>query len=153
VPCPRCKTLNEWGSQKCARCQTWVVVQCVFCNSLSPHHVPACLTCNEAFLGAPERLAERQREASMRRGFEVATAVAGVAAPFLGALAGSALAGSRSYHSDDESSCGGGMFTQTLSSGDDHDEDDDDDDDEDDDEGDDSDGESEGGDYGGDSDP
>src|SRR5262249_53203149 len=98
VPCPSCKTLNEWGAQKCAKCQAWVVVQCVFCNSLSPHHVPACLTCNEPFLGAPERLAERKRQASMERGFEVATAVAGVAAPFLGALAGSALAGGHHHH-------------------------------------------------------
>src|SRR5262245_14193872 len=61
IPCPRCNTLNELGAQKCVQCQAWVVVQCVFCGSLSPHNVPACQRCNEPFAGAPQRLAERQR--------------------------------------------------------------------------------------------
>src|SRR4029079_18891080 len=61
IPCPRCNTLNELGAQKCVQCQTWVVLQCVFCSALSPHNLPACQKCGEAFAGAPERFQQRQQ--------------------------------------------------------------------------------------------
>ena len=44
IPCPRCSTLNEIGSQRCVQCQTWVVVQCVFCHALVPSSVSAALS-------------------------------------------------------------------------------------------------------------
>jgi hypothetical protein len=102
VPCPKCQTLNEWGAQRCVQCQTWVVVQCVFCQAISPHHIPACLGCNEAFAGAPERLAMRQQEQTSQQRMQIAGTVGSVAASFLGALAGSALSGGvgHAFHHD-----------------------------------------------------
>ena len=112
VPCPQCKTLNEWGAQRCVRCQTWVVVQCVFCHALSPNHVPACLSCKEAFAGAPERLAARQAQVTSQNRMQIATSVGGVAASFLGAVAGAALTGGRHY--------GGGSYYSGSNEGYDH---------------------------------
>jgi phage FluMu protein Com len=93
VPCPKCRTLNEWGAQKCVQCQSWVVVQCVFCSSLSPHHVPACLKCQEAFAGAPERFQQRQQQQQGQQRMQMLGSVGSVAASFLGAAAGVAVSG------------------------------------------------------------
>jgi hypothetical protein len=87
IPCPRCNTLNESGVQKCVQCQNWLVVQCVFCHALSPHNAPACLRCNEAFAGAPERFAARQSQQRLQQGINIAGQVGNVAASFLGAAA------------------------------------------------------------------
>lgn len=95
IPCPRCNTLNEMGAQRCVQCQAWVVVQCVFCHALSPHNVSGCLKCGEAFAGAPQRFAERQRAEHLQQGLNVASTVGNVAASFLGAAAG---AGAFSHH-------------------------------------------------------
>lgn len=119
VPCPRCSTINEWGAQKCAQCATWIVVQCVFCSALSPHHVAACLTCKEAFAGAPERLAARQAQAEQKRTMEVVGTVGGVAASFLGAMAGAALNSDWSSGDDSSGGSGGGLLGELLSGDDD----------------------------------
>jgi hypothetical protein len=107
VPCPSCGALCEWGSQKCALCQAWVVVECVFCHQLSPHHVSACLACGEAFAGAPERLAARERAAALQKGLEVAS----VAASVLGAVAATGIL-SGHHH-------GGGLVESILGDDDD----------------------------------
>lgn len=100
IPCPRCNTLNESGAQRCVQCQTWVVVQCVFCHAISPCNVAACTRCGEAFAGAPERFAERQRDQHLQQGLNIASQVGGVAASFLGAAVGAGLFSdhSREYH-------------------------------------------------------
>jgi hypothetical protein len=99
IPCPRCNTLNELGAQRCVSCQAWVVVQCVFCHALSPHNLPACSRCGEAFAGAPQRFAERQRDQHLQQGLSIATQVGGVAASFLGAAVGAGLfSHSNEYH-------------------------------------------------------
>lgn len=98
IPCPKCRTVNEWGAQKCVQCQTWVVVQCLFCSSLSPHHVPACLRCQEAFAGAPERFQQRQAAQQGQQRMQVIGTVGNVAASFLGAAAGMAVGGAFSGH-------------------------------------------------------
>jgi hypothetical protein len=146
IPCPRCSTLNEIGAQRCVQCQTWVVVQCVFCHALSPHNLPACSKCGEAFAGAPQRFAERQRDQHVQQGLNIATQVGGVAASFLGAAVGAGLFSghSQEYHeqnpywgggphhrgdwdgdqgtgagiaqSDDSGSSGGGFFDSLFGS-------------------------------------
>jgi phage FluMu protein Com len=93
IPCPRCRTVNEWGAQKCVQCQAWVVVQCLFCSSLSPQHLPACLRCHEAFAGAPERFQQRQAQQQGQQRMAVMGTVGNVAASFLGAAAGMAVGG------------------------------------------------------------
>lgn len=98
IPCPRCSTLNELGAQKCVQCQTWVVVQCVFCHALSPHNAPACTHCSEAFAGAPERFAQRQSQHRVQQGLNIAGTVGNVAASFLGAAAGAGLFSGHSHH-------------------------------------------------------
>ena len=98
IPCPRCGTLNEMGAQKCVQCQTWVVVQCVFCHALSPHNAPACTHCSEAFAGAPERFAHGQSQQRVQQGLNIAGTVGNVAASFLGAAAGAGLFSGHSHH-------------------------------------------------------
>jgi hypothetical protein len=108
IPCPGCNTLNVKGAQRCVQCQAWVVVQCVFCHALSPHNVPGCERCGEAFAGAPDRFAEKQRQASLDKGLEIAGTVGTVAASFLGAAAGAGLFdGSERHHSGPAAPWGG----------------------------------------------
>lgn len=96
IPCPRCRTACRWGKQKCFACDAWIVVACVFCGAISPHHVPNCLKCDEAFAGAPARKAaleqERQRQADLNAVGQWAP-VAGVVAAFAGGALGGALEG------------------------------------------------------------
>src|SRR5947199_274485 len=84
IPCPTCRTLNEWGAQRCVQCQAWVVVQCLFCSAISPCHVPACLQCHEAFAGAPERVQQRQQQQQGAQRMAMLDTVGNVAASFLG---------------------------------------------------------------------
>lgn len=98
IPCPRCNTLNEIGAQKCVQCQTWIVVQCVFCHSLSPHNKPACEKCGEAFAGAPQRFAERQSQQRVQQGLNIAGQVGNVAATVLGAAAVAGVFSGGSHH-------------------------------------------------------
>jgi hypothetical protein len=132
IPCPRCKTLNEMGAQRCVQCQAWVVVQCVFCHALSPHNLPACSKCGEAFAGAPDRFASRQHDQQLQQGLSIATQVGGVAASFLGAAVGAGLFTdhSSSYHEQSpywgggphhnvSGDSGGGFFSSLFGSSDD----------------------------------
>ncbi len=129
VPCPSCRTVNEWGAQRCVQCRSWVVVQCLFCSSLSPHHVPACLRCQEAFAGAPERFQQRQEHQQGQQRMQVLGTVGNVAASFLGAAVGGAWSGNGygshgyrhhrdhhgSYDNDGSSSSSeGGLFSSIL---------------------------------------
>jgi hypothetical protein len=78
VPCWKCKAFNDWGVQQCTRCSSQVVIQCLFCSALSPHHVAGCLRCKEAFAGMRERFAARQQQATLSQVAQVGTAVASV---------------------------------------------------------------------------
>lgn len=62
IPCPRCKDLFLPSTQKCPKCDVWLVVSCVFCGALSPYNRPACESCGEVFAGAPERKAAQQQQ-------------------------------------------------------------------------------------------
>jgi hypothetical protein len=96
VPCPHCRALCDWGVLNCARCQAPVVVACVFCNSVSPHHLAACLRCKEPFQGAAERLAARKAETDRQQTLETVATIGGVAATVLGVVAtGRARSGGR----------------------------------------------------------
>ena len=102
-----------------------VVVQCVFCGDLSPHNVPACVKCGEAFAGAPERFAERQRSQHLQQGLNIAGSVGNVAASFLGAAVGAgAFSGNDGYehhhhhYEQTGDSSGGGSFLGSLFGGD-----------------------------------
>jgi hypothetical protein len=126
IQCPTCKTLNELGLQRCVQCQAWVVVQCVFCHAISPYNIPACHGCGEAFAGAPERFAARQREQHLQQGLQIAGTVGNVAASFLGAAAGAGLfSGNHGYehhHHDyaapnEWNGASGGGIAQTSDAG------------------------------------
>lgn len=93
IPCPSCQELNVWGAQRCVKCEAWVVVQCVFCGAISPHTISACMNCREPFAGAPERKAAREAAAQNQQNMQTAVAVGGVAASFLGAVAGGVIGG------------------------------------------------------------
>jgi hypothetical protein len=90
-PNPNCREPNLWGSKQCVRCGAWVVVQCVFCGGLSPHTMSECMNCKEPFAGAQERKAEQQAQSSRAQNLQTAKVVGGVAAGFLGALAGGVI--------------------------------------------------------------
>lgn len=103
IPCPnpQCKLLNRWGRQKCAQCQAWIVVSCVFCGAISPHHVSNCLRCNEAFAGAAQRKAAMQQQQQHQQNMQSAGVWGNVAASFLGAAAGVAVSSIGHSHSYD----------------------------------------------------
>ena len=102
IPCPnpQCRTLCRWGKQRCAQCQAWIVVSCVFCGAISPHNVSSCMRCNEAFAGAAQRKAQMEQQRAQAQSAQQASVWGGVAASFLGAAAGSALGGA--FHSHDD---------------------------------------------------
>jgi hypothetical protein len=123
VPCPNCGLLHERSAQKCAACATWLVVQCVFCGTLSPHRDTNCSKCREQFAGSAERLAQKRQEQESRRQLELASNVGGVAVSVLGAIAGTGIVGqvANAIRSDDDDSSrndrsgsGGGFFESLL---------------------------------------
>lgn len=60
TPCPKCKDLFAPTTQRCDKCNVWLVVQCVFCDALSPYTHADCDRCGEVFAGAPARKAARE---------------------------------------------------------------------------------------------
>lgn len=119
IPCPQCATLNVWGTMNCVQCRAWVVVQCVFCAQVSPHNQPACLSCGEAFAGALERKVACDNQMRNEQFAHNAGIVGQVAAPFLGAVAGS-MVGSyfgshhHSYVYEQHDDDGGGSFSGSV---------------------------------------
>jgi hypothetical protein len=93
IPCPNpaCKTACRWGKQKCAACQAWIVVSCIFCGSISPHNCSNCLRCNEAFAGAPQRKAAMQQQQQHQQSMQAVGTWGNVAAVFAGAAIGASL--------------------------------------------------------------
>ena len=116
VQCTSCGTYSDIRMTNCVKCKAWVVVKCIFCGGLSPHHFAACQHCHEQFQGAAERWQARQDQANSARNMEILSTVGGVAAAFLGAAAGAALSdsgpsvahrhghGRRHRHHDDDDS-------------------------------------------------
>ncbi len=103
VPCPNCGLLHEREAQKCSACATWLVVQCVFCGTLSPHRDANCSKCREAFVGSAERLALKKQEAQSKQQMQMVSNVGGVAVSVLGAIAGTGIVGqvADAFQSDD----------------------------------------------------
>ncbi len=93
IPCPNpaCRSACRWGKQKCSACQAWIVVSCVFCGSISPHHISSCLSCNEAFAGAMQRKQQAQQQQSHQQNMQAVNTWGGVAAVFAGAAVGASL--------------------------------------------------------------
>lgn len=135
VKCPQCGTYSDIRATNCTKCKAWVVVKCVFCGGVSPHHFPSCSHCGEAFAGAVERWQARKEQADSAQRMQMLSTVGGVAAAFLGAATGAALSSDgigsdhtahrhgrrRRRRDDDDSSSWTDAFT-----GDDDDDDDDD---------------------------
>jgi hypothetical protein len=93
IPCPnpQCRAQCRWGKQKCAHCQAWIVVSCVFCGAISPHNVSNCMRCNEAFAGAAQRKMMHEQQRQEQQNMQQASVWGNVAASFLGAATGVAL--------------------------------------------------------------
>ncbi len=91
VRCPQCSAYSDIRATNCVKCKAWVVVKCIFCGGLSPHHLAACAQCHETFLGAAERWQQRKEQADSAQRMQMISSVGGVAAAFLGAAAGVAL--------------------------------------------------------------
>jgi hypothetical protein len=81
------------------QCQAWLVVSCVFCGAISPHNISNCLRCNEAFAGAAQRKQQMEQHRMHQQNMQNAAVWGNVAASFLGAAAGVAVA--HSWHSHD----------------------------------------------------
>lgn len=101
IPCPnpQCRTLSRWGKQSCKQCNAWLVVTCVFCGTLSPHHVGSCLSCREAFAGAPQRKAQMHAHQQHRQNMQDAQVWGNLA---LGALGVAAEVSSSSWSGGDD---------------------------------------------------
>jgi hypothetical protein len=99
IPCPNpaCRTACRWGKQKCAACQAWIVVSCVFCGAISPHNISNCLRCNEAFAGAMQRKQAMQQQQQHQQQMQDVSTWGSVAAAFAGAAVGASLGSSSSY--------------------------------------------------------
>jgi hypothetical protein len=93
IPCPNpaCRTSCRWGKQKCAACQAWIVVSCVFCGAISPHNISSCLRCNEGFAGAQQRKQQQQQQQQHQQSMQAVGTWGGVAAAFAGAAVGASL--------------------------------------------------------------
>lgn len=106
IPCPNpaCRAACRWGKQKCAACQAWIVVSCVFCGAISPHNCSNCLRCNEAFAGAPQRKAAMQQQQAHQQNMQAVGTWGNVAAAFAGAAVGASLGshhhGGYHHHAD-----------------------------------------------------
>lgn len=122
VKCPQCGTYCDIRATNCVKCKAWVVVKCVFCSALSPHHLSSCSRCGETFAGAMERWQARKDQAESAQRMQMISSVGGVAAAFLGAAAGAALSGDdhvthrhahrhRHHHDDDSGSSWTDVFT------------------------------------------
>lgn len=99
VQCPQCKEYSDIRATNCVKCKACVVVKCIFCGGLSPHHYPACAHCREVFSGAAERWQARKDAAESQQRMQMLSGVGSVAAAFLGAAAGVALTDSNQEHS------------------------------------------------------
>ena len=87
IACGQCNHPNRWGRQQCSRCNAWIVVQCVFCGSLSPRTMSACMQCHEAFAGSLERKQQRESQQQVQQAEEVLGTVAAIAGGiFLGGI-------------------------------------------------------------------
>jgi phage tail tape-measure protein len=62
-------------------------VSCIFCGAVSPHNVPNCLKCSEAFAGAAQRKAAAESQRDAQQAMQVVSAVG----PLLGVALGVAL--------------------------------------------------------------
>jgi hypothetical protein len=98
IPCPNpaCRTSCRWGKQKCAACQAWIVVSCVFCGAISPHNISNCLQCNEAFAGAQQRKQAHEQQQQHQQNMQAVGTWGSVAAAFAGAAVGASIG---AYHS------------------------------------------------------
>ncbi|MCC7536995.1 MAG: zinc ribbon domain-containing protein [Deltaproteobacteria bacterium] len=63
VACPNCGDRNVATNASCVSCRTSLVKSCVFCGVASPFTAVYCVRCNESFVGAAERKAEREQAA------------------------------------------------------------------------------------------
>ena len=77
---PRQNTLRR---QQCSRCNGWIVVQCVFCGSLSPRTLSACMRCNEAFAGAWERKQAREGQQQVKEAEQILGSIAAISADII----------------------------------------------------------------------
>ena len=98
IGCKKCSTLNVETAQQCLKCKEWLVVQCLFCNQVSRHDLPACASCREPFMGAAERKAAHDAQLRNQQMFNTAVAVAPLAGSLLGGLAGAVFGGSSVQH-------------------------------------------------------
>ena len=104
VPCPSCRTACRWGKQKCVVCGAWLVVSCVFCGALSPHNVSNCLSCNEAFAGAPQRKAAMEQQRQHQQQMQDVGTWGSVAAAFAGGIVAAEIGSVGSSSSSSSSS-------------------------------------------------
>lgn len=106
IPCPNpaCRAACRWGKQKCAACQAWIVVSCVFCGAISPHNISNCLACNEAFAGAMQRKQAMQQQQQHQQQMQDVGTWGSVAAAFAGAAVGASLGSHHSSYSYESSS-------------------------------------------------
>lgn len=128
VQCPQCSEYSDIRATNCSKCKAWVVVKCMFCGGLSPHHFPSCAHCRELFAGAAERWQQRKDEGESAQRMQMLSSVGSVAAVFLGAAAGAALSSDgigsitatrHSHRRHDDGDSSSSSWTDVFSSNDD----------------------------------
>lgn len=111
VRCPSCSELNTADRRTCAQCGAQFTKGCVFCGKVAFLTATACPGCNEAFVGAEQRKADRERAAKQQQQINLASQGLGAIASFATSQAGQGLIDSLTGHH------GGGGPAQKPSGG------------------------------------
>ena len=98
VRCPSCAELNTADRRACAHCSHAFTKGCVFCGRVAFLTATACPGCNEAFVGAERRKADREVHAKQQQQMNLATQGMGMLGTFVSSGAGQGLIDSLTGH-------------------------------------------------------
>ena len=91
VRCPSCSELNTADRRTCAECGAQFTKGCVFCGKVAFLTATACPGCNEAFVGAEQRKADREKQAKQQQTMNLAQQGLGALTGFAASQAGQGL--------------------------------------------------------------
>lgn len=91
VRCPACSELNTADRRTCAECGAHFTKGCVFCGKVAFLTATACPGCNEAFVGADQRKADRAVQTRQQQTMNLASQGISALGGFAASQAGQGL--------------------------------------------------------------
>ncbi len=98
IRCPSCSELNTADRRSCAECGVAFTKGCVFCGKVAFLTATACPGCNEAFVGAEQRRADREAHQKQQQTMNLAQQGLGALTGFASSSAGQGLIDSLTGH-------------------------------------------------------